>query len=95
MSFEREELKRRLASGESLEVATGGGSYEVWAEPYANPPVIIYEGRVLPYSELEQVIEALVEALKRGDVKCRWVEPHGVHANVCKEAYRARAAGRP
>ncbi len=95
MSFEREELKRRLTSGESLEVVTGGGSYEVWAEPYANPPTVIYEGCVLPYRALEQVIEAVVEALDRGEVKCRWVEPQGVHMHGCEEAYRARAAGKP
>ena len=37
MGFEREELKRRLADGESLEVSTRGGSYEVWTEPYTDP----------------------------------------------------------
>jgi len=38
MRLERQELIQRLAAGESLEVSTGGGSYAVWAEPYAYPP---------------------------------------------------------
>jgi hypothetical protein len=45
MELDREELRRRLTAGESLEIFTDGGSYEVWAEPYANPPVVFYEGR--------------------------------------------------
>lgn len=48
--MERDELRIRLAAGESLEIFTGGGSYEVWAEPYANPPVVFYEGRRIPYA---------------------------------------------
>lgn len=92
MGFEREELKRRLAAGESLEVSTGGGSYEVWAEPYADPPAVFYEGRIFPYGELEGVIDAILETLQRGEVKCRWVEPWEIQARACQQVYRTRAA---
>jgi hypothetical protein len=92
MTWQRQELRRRLAAGESLEVCIGGGSYEVWAEPYANPPVVFYEGRARPYGELEAVIEALLAALQSGEVSCRWVEPCGVQVPRCREAYRRRAA---
>lgn len=95
MGFEREELKQRLAAGESLEVTTGGGRYEVWAEPYANPPAVFYEGCVLPYGELEHVVAAIVEALRRGEVTCRWVEPWDIHVKACAEAHRAQARAKP
>jgi len=92
MGIEREELKRRLAAGESLEVSTGGGRYEVWAEPYANPSAVFYEGCVLPYAELEHVIDAILEGLQRGEVTCRWVESWDVHVKACAEAHRAQAS---
>ena len=94
MRFEREELRRRLAAGESLEISTGGGSYEVWTEPYANPPAVFYEGRVFAYDELEWVIDTFLTALRQEEVKCRWVEPRGIQVRACEEAYRTRAAGR-
>ncbi|HEX9869286.1 MAG TPA: hypothetical protein VGC99_11955 [Candidatus Tectomicrobia bacterium] len=91
MSFERTEMKRRLVAGESLEVSTGGGSYEVWAEPYANPPAVFYEGRPLPYTQLDEVLGGLINALERGEVQCRWVESSGIQAKACQEAHRQRA----
>ncbi len=93
MGFEREEVKRRLANGESLEISTGGGSYEVWAEPYADPPAVFYEGCVFAYGELERVIDAILTALQQGEVKCRWMETRGIQSRACEVAYRARAAG--
>jgi hypothetical protein len=92
MELEREELRRRLAAGESLEICTGGGSYEVWAEPYANPPVVFYEGRPIPYNRLEKVVSMILTALQHGEVSCRWLEPRGVQVKGCEEAYRRRAA---
>jgi hypothetical protein len=92
MEVEREELRRRLAAGESLEILTGGGSYEVWAEPYATPPVVFYEGRPIPYDRLAWVVSMILTALQRGEVSCRWVEPRGAQVEACEEAYRRRAA---
>jgi hypothetical protein len=92
MSFERTEVTRRIGAGESLEVSTGGGSYEVWAEPYANPPAVFYEGRTFPYTQLDDVIGMILEALEHDKVQCRWVEPHGIQAKACQEARRQRAA---
>jgi hypothetical protein len=91
MELDREDLKRRLAAGESLEIFTGGGSYEVWTEPYANPPLVFFEGRPLPYRDLEGVINSVLIAVQQGEVACRWVEPRGVQVNSCEEAYRRRA----
>jgi hypothetical protein len=92
MEPESEEMRRRLAAGENLEICTGGGSYELWAEPYANPPAVYYEGRPIPYSELEGVIGMILTALQLGEVSCRWIEPRGVQGKGCEEAYRRRAA---
>ena len=92
MAFDREELKRRLLGGESLEVTTGGGQYEVWVEPYANPPVAYYEGRVFPIGELDSVIGSLLAHLEGQEVRCRWLEPRGVQVKGCEEAYRTRAS---
>jgi hypothetical protein len=93
MELDREELKRRLTAGESLEIFIGGESYEVWAEPYANPPVVFYEGRRIPYARLDDVVSLILTAVERGEVSCRWVEPHGVQVKSCETAYRLRAAG--
>ncbi len=92
MTFGRQELKSRLLTGESLEVTTGGGQYEVWVEPYANPPVMYYEGRIFAIGELETVIGAMLENIDRHEVQCRWLEPCSVRVKGCKEAYRRRAA---
>lgn len=92
MAFDREELKCRLLNGESLEVTTGGGQYEVWVEPYANPPVVYYEGRLFPIGELDAVIASLLENIARQEVRCRWLNPRGAQVQSCEEAYRRRAA---
>ena len=90
MGFGREELRCRLSAGESLEISTGGGSYEVWVEPYANPPRIFYEGRVFPYAALDEVVGRIHHALEHSEVKCRWVEPQGIQSESCQEAHRQR-----
>ena len=92
MGIDREELRHRLTAGESLEISTGGGSYEVWVEPYANPAAVFYEGKTFPYTALEDVIDMILKALEQGQVKYRWVEPRGIQAKTCQEAHRQRAA---
>ena len=69
-----EELKRRLRAGDYLEISTGGGAYEVWAEPYASPPTVFYEGERFPLSELDRIAERIMEEMRRGEIHCRWVE---------------------
>ena len=69
-----EQLKRRLKEGDYLEVSIGGGVYEVWAEPFANPASIYYEGERLPFSELDRIAEKIFGEMHSGEVKCRWVE---------------------
>lgn len=69
-----DELKRRLRDGEYLEVTTGGGAFEVWAEPRANPPAVYYEGEQHPIGELDRIAEKIIGEMLRGEIRCRWVE---------------------
>jgi len=92
MRCDREELKRRLLNGDSLEVTTGGGEYAVWVEPYANPPVAFYEGRIYHLAALDWIVSSLLENLEQQAVQCSWIEPRGVQVKSCEAAYRARAA---
>ena len=69
-----DELKRRLSEGDYLEITTGGGAYEVWAEPYASPPAVFFEGEKYPFEELERIAKQIVDEMHRGELRCRWVE---------------------
>lgn len=69
-----EELKRRLSEGDYLEITTGGGAYEVWAEPYASPPAVFFEGEKYPFSDLERIARQIVDEMHRGELRCRWIE---------------------
>jgi hypothetical protein len=68
-----DELKRRLREGDYLEVSTGGGAFEVWAEPLGSPPSVYYEGERLPINELDRVAEKIVGEMRSGEIRCRWV----------------------
>jgi len=69
-----DELKKRLREGDYLEISTGGGAYEVWAEPLANPPAVYYEGEQHPLAELDGIAEKIFREMRAGEVNCRWVE---------------------
>lgn len=69
-----DELKRRLRDGHYLEISTGGGAFEVWAEPLGNPPAVYYEGEQHALGELDRIAEKIVREMHAGEVKCRWVE---------------------
>ncbi len=69
-----ENLKRRLREGDYLEISTGGGAYEVWAEPYATPPAMYYEGEQHPMAELDRIAEKIIGEMRSGEIRCRWIE---------------------
>ncbi|HVZ62021.1 MAG TPA: hypothetical protein VG892_14650 [Terriglobales bacterium] len=69
-----EELKRKLREGEYLEITTGGGAYEVWAEPYGSPPAVYFEGEQYPIAELDRIAELIISDMHKGEIRCRWVE---------------------
>lgn len=67
-------IRQKLKEGKFLEVTTGGGAFEVWAEPYGNPPSVFYEGEQYPIQELDRIVERILGDMAAGEVKCRWVE---------------------
>lgn len=69
-----DELKRRLREGDYLEISTGGGAYEVWAEPLGNPPSVYYEGEQHALEQLDSIAEKIFQAMHAGEISCRWVE---------------------
>jgi hypothetical protein len=69
-----EELKAGLKEGHSLSVKTGGGTFEVWAEPYANPPSVYYEGQQFPISELDRIVQTILDNLAAEEIQIRWVK---------------------
>lgn len=68
-----EEIRKRLREGDFLELSSAAGAFEVWAEPFGNPPQVFYEGEAYPLSELDVVVGKIVDALRRGEVRVRWV----------------------
>ena len=71
--YNREEMKRRLREGDYLELSSAAGTFEVWAEPFGNPPAVFYEGEPYPMAELEQVVDKILASLASGELRCRWV----------------------
>ncbi len=69
-----DELRRRLKEGDYLEISTGGGAYEVWAEPYGTPPAVYFEGEQHPIAELDNIAQRIMDDMNRGEIRCRWVE---------------------
>jgi hypothetical protein len=71
--FRAEEIKRRLREGDYLELSDAGGTFEVWAEPFGSPPQVFYEGEAYPMAELDQVVAKILDCLRGGEVRARWV----------------------
>ena len=69
-----EELNRRLREGDYLEITTGGGAFEVWAEPLGSPPAVYFEGEQHPIAELDSIVERIMTDLRKGEIRCRWIE---------------------
>ena len=68
-----ETLVTRLRQGDFLEIKTGGGSYEVWAEPFGNPPAIYYEGEPYPLEKVPEIAAQILERIRSGEILCRWI----------------------
>lgn len=68
-----DEIKRRLREGDYLELSSAAGTFEVWAEPYGNPPQVFYEGEPFPIEQLDDVVSKILTSLQSGEVRCRWI----------------------
>lgn len=66
-------FRRRLRDGEVLAVTTrDGGTFDVWAEVFANPPRIYYEGAPHPLEELDRVVREIVGLVEPGGASFVW-----------------------
>ena len=63
------ELLRR---GEILTIDEGGSETDVWAEPFATPPVVYYEGAPEPIEEIEAVAQRIVDRIASGEIEFIW-----------------------
>lgn len=70
-----ETLHRRLRDGDILSLTfTGGGGFDVWAEIYANPPQVYYEGAQYPIEELGRVVSEIVALVESGEARFAWAD---------------------
>jgi hypothetical protein len=69
-----DEMMTRLREGETLEVDTGGGVYEVWAEVFASPPTLYYEGEPHPLDQMDRILRELIAQVEAGEIEARWIE---------------------
>jgi glutaredoxin 3 len=63
-----------LREGEILTIKEGGMAMDTWAEPFANPPLVYYEGTPHPIDALEGIVDQIVTRLKGGEIEVRWKE---------------------
>lgn len=69
-----ESISELLKRGEILTINEGGSETDVWAEPYAKPPVVYYEGAPEPIERLRDVAERIVERVGAGEIEIAWKE---------------------
>jgi glutaredoxin 3 len=70
-----ETFRRRLRDGEVLSLTfVDGGGFDVWAEIYANPPQVYYEGVPHPIAELDRIVGELVALIEGGQARFAWAE---------------------
>lgn len=63
-----------LRKGEILTIDEGGSETDVWAEPYAKPPVVYYEGAPTPLEEIAGIAGKIMERVEAGEIEARWKE---------------------
>ena len=66
-------VKERLLNGDILRILFADGvGFDVWAEKYANPPKVFFEGRPHPIEELDEVVAKCEAYLDEVDIKALW-----------------------
>ncbi|MBM3265648.1 MAG: glutaredoxin [candidate division Zixibacteria bacterium] len=69
-----ESIVELLKRGEILALDEGGTETDVWAEPYAKPPVVYYEGAAETMARLPEIAHNIVERVRIGEIEVRWKE---------------------
>jgi glutaredoxin 3 len=68
-------IKENLRSAKILSLKREDGLETLlWAEVFANPPAVFYEGKKLPISELDRILGEVVELLADGEAEGDWQE---------------------
>ena len=66
-------IRERLVAGDVLRILFADGvGFDVWAEKYANPPRVYFEGRPQPIAQLDDVVARCEAYLAEDDVKALW-----------------------
>jgi hypothetical protein len=66
-------LKERLLNGDVLRIMFAEGvGFDIWAEKYANPPKVFFEGKALPIERLDEVVAKCAAYLEEADIKALW-----------------------
>jgi glutaredoxin 3 len=63
-----------LRRGEILTITEAGMAMDAWSEPFANPPLVYYEGVQYPIDALESIAEQIVARLQAGEIEVSWKE---------------------
>lgn len=66
-------IKERLLAGDMLRILFSDGvGFDVWAEKYANPPQVFFEGRPWPIDRLDEVVKKCEAYLEEPGIKALW-----------------------
>ncbi|MBI4551499.1 MAG: glutaredoxin [Candidatus Latescibacteria bacterium] len=69
-----ESIIELLKRGEVLTINEGSSEIDVWAEPFARPPRVFYEGIPQPIEEIDAVVARIVERVEAGEITVVWKE---------------------
>lgn len=61
-----------LRQGEILIIKEGEMVTEAWAEPFANPPSVYYEGTPQPIEVLDDIVQQIIVRLEAGEIEVSW-----------------------
>jgi len=61
-----------LKQGVILTIDEGGSETDVWAEPFASPPVVYYEGAPQPLDTVGELAEKIVARIASGEIEVEW-----------------------
>jgi glutaredoxin 3 len=66
-------VREGLRGGKVLCVArTDGIELMMWAEVFANPPAVYYEGKKFPIEEFDRLLGAVMESFAQGEAVLHW-----------------------
>jgi glutaredoxin 3 len=65
-------LHTLLRRGDTLVIKEGEMVTEAWAEPFANPPLVYYEGAPHPIEALDSIVQQIIARLEAGAIEVSW-----------------------